>query len=1603
MGRPPARADRYQRLRHLGEGASGSVWLVEDSASPGSRLALKELTEQARGKEDVLRREFATLSALHHPNFVEVLEFDVSPETDLPRFTMEFVDGDDIVAAVRKGGPVTFFEVACESLRALAFLHDFGLIHRDLKPANVLVRRRPARSAKVVMLDFGLVAQLHDDQIGGVAGTLPYMAPELFEGASPGPTSDLYALAAVLFEAIHGVPLFDVPEDGNLAAFLEAVRSGGRSHAGVPAGYPPDLAAWFDGMLAVRPDDRPAKASEALALLGQAREIPFPLETPATLRSRLAFGGPPGRESEVHEIWRHLESSGGSHVLWICGGPGSGKTRILNWVHAEAVRLGREVLLRPQADRAVGVDHDRRGRRLMILDDAESMAAHVVSVVAHLLQQASAPDLDVIVALRPDEVSDAGLVALMRQSEFSPAMRRLDLAPLDASGLRAMVERATGTSASATQTRWLLDQSEGNALVATSLIIDEAWKKGTSASNAETLAGALSRQVRSVPSWSREWLEACCVLSEETEASLVSEVAAVDDALGQLAAAELQAMGLVKRGEVGWKPDSRALSRSVVESLAGPTLLTLHKRAANALLARFSDRRRSWRVAVHLAAAGEGRRASEFALLAAEQALEDNDTSTAADRFALAIRGVPRGDDTRYRLRFRQGEALIAAGRNPEAVRAFGAAGACARTSEQRAIARLRQARALINIGRIQRAQRVAEQVREQASTPGADLNAALSESLLGMVELRQGRHEQALALFAKAAARFSNFGPSDDFAECLHFLGWLESRLGRSSATDHLQEALEMSRSQGDSTTHLKVLYSLSTHFSRTGRHGDAQETADRLRELAEELRDPSAVRLAMTRLGRIAYQRGDYDRAASLSHEIEALGYRFGEPTSVFRARNLRADALIASGRPAEAADLMRRSLQDELLPRADQGMIDWLQVTLAEALSCLSENDAANAEQILADLIKPEAELDPVKDWRVRNLFLEWRVAQQDAEQVSNLATTLEQAPENDPHIVGFESKTRFHIAKARHLLQQGRYEEAELEAERAGELAGRGDQPSFGAVARGVAAEACERRGDERAAAQHLEQGRALLEQAALRIADSEMRRDFLARPLFRRLREEAGGTADARLLALYEMVGALGSERDIDRLLESILDMALKVVQAERGMILLLDPDDRSFSVRLVRNLEEETEKDAEAFSRSVIERAGSGESVLAVDAGRDDRFRSLRSVSLFGIRSLMCVPLRLRERIVGTVYLDSRSGGTVFTREDLRFVEAFADHAALALDNARELERLALENARLRREAESKVRFENIVGESPAMERVFALMSKVAASELPVLIQGESGTGKELVARAIHFHGPRRDSACLTENCAAIPETLLESELFGHVRGAFTGAERDRAGLFEEADGGTLFLDEIGDMSPAMQARLLRVLQEGEIRRVGGERPIAVDVRVIAASHRDLEQEVEAGRFREDLLYRLKVLVVRLPPLRERVGDIRLLVDFLLERIAAERGRERPRISVEVMERLERYRWPGNVRQLQNVLQRLALLAGSGPIDLALLETDRELGRLFDAGKRAAEPLYSLEANERERIRSALEQARGNRSRAARMLGISRATIYRKLKAYGLE
>jgi len=330
----------------------------------------------------------------------------------------------------------------------------------------------------------------------------------------------------------------------------------------------------------------------------------------------------------------------------------------------------------------------------------------------------------------------------------------------------------------------------------------------------------------------------------------------------------------------------------------------------------------------------------------------------------------------------------------------------------------------------------------------------------------------------------------------------------------------------------------------------------------------------------------------------------------------------------------------------------------------------------------------------------------------------------------------------------------------------------------------------------------------------------------------------------------------------------------------------------------------------------------------------------------------------------------------------------------------RERQRLIMENRELREALQERHRVEGIIGESGRMQEVLSLVRRVAGSDATILIQGESGTGKELIARAIHYASPRAGAPLVSVNCAALPETLLESELFGHEKGAFTGAVAARKGRFELADGGSLFLDEIGDLPLHLQVKLLRVLQEREFERVGSSRPVSVDVRLLAATHRDLEALVRAGRFRDDLYYRINVVSIALPPLRERREDIPLLLDHFVEKFARRNGKRISGLTRDAREALLRYDYPGNVRELENLVERAVVLTRDEVIGLE----DLPLGVKEREGETSGETSLTVrvEGLERRMIREALDRADGVQTRAAEILGISERVLRYKLKKYGL-
>ncbi len=1011
-----------------------------------------------------------------------------------------------------------------------------------------------------------------------------------------------------------------------------------------------------------------------------------------------------------------------------------------------------------------------------------------------------------------------------------------------------------------------------------------------------------------------------------------------------------------------------------------------------------------------------------------------------------------------------------------------------------RARAHLALAHALLARGQLAEAQEAYEVALTIAERIAAPVLAATAETGLGRTAGRLGRFEDGASHLERARATARQAARPDLEVSALLVLGALRRDQGDTkrslAAYEEVRaraDARTLLRVEAD------ILEGEALAHEVQGRLREAQDAYERARERAESRGDVLAVAGFTARSGLIALRQGDFDGARSRFDSALEIHRRLGAregvvqdlaDLSLLHLHQARYDVALETAEDAlrQARRTARRDLAASVLNLIGVihlriGDFDRAGAALEEAQRIM--RDTRNLRWLavflvdLADWRRLTGDAEAARKHAQEAAFLARRIGDRRLESVAlwRLGEIHLDEKDYDRALVACrktlqlvegsglpreEAEARLLRARVELSRPGGDVVRAEIDALEASKVFRELRDSNALWLAEHVSGRAALRLGRREEAAERIGRSFRYLDAVRSRLA-VRWRETFLADPRRREVfddqerlsasalkdgRQSEAAAAGARmgnteareeikaLRRILDINRTLNATRDPERLLPAILDAALEVTGAERGFLLLTDGEE--LTTASARGAEgTPLEGDARALSRSVARRTiERGESILSTDAEADERFSGAASVHDLRIRSVLCVPLKIQEAVVGAVYLDNRLERGVFGALHLERASLIADQAAIALDTARLLQRIEEQRVRLdrvnqelektaesQRDALAEVReilvstrssldvrwrFENLVGGSPAMQRVYHLVERLAPKNLPVLVVGESGTGKELIARALHGRSDRSGGPFFTINCAALPETLLESELFGYRRGAFTGATRNKPGYFELAHGGTLFLDEIGEMGPAMQAKLLRVLDEHKILPVGGEAPIAVDVRIVSATNRDLNAMIHAGRFREDLYYRIHVARIELPPLRERLEDIPLLVDHFLARIAEDEGAPKRDVEPAALARLAVHRWPGNVRELQHHVQRVAAFARGAALTL------RDLDRYGDL-RPAAEParpgenVDSLEELEKRQIRLALDKAAGNKTRAAELLGINRVTLFRKLKRFELE
>jgi Nif-specific regulatory protein len=1301
---------------------------------------------------------------------------------------------------------------------------------------------------------------------------------------------------------------------------------------------------------------------------------------------------------------------------------------------------------------------------VLFLEDLHWGDAAGLELLEHLVLRPGHGPWLVIGSLRDDESASRPAGAFVKRFSASPRVRTLALDPLGPGEVADLLSSMVPFEVRPDRLAGLLaDRTEGNPLYVEELMESlaeagtlrrrgGAWIAEDPALDSiqlpPSLLSAVTRRLASIAPADRSVAEALAVVNRPAPVALLAQILGRDAAIVtaslealdrlRIAVSETQRSGPPLAGLFHGR-----IREAIYENLEEDSRRGLHLAVASAIESAARESLRGGSIdavveelAHHFSAAGDRERGAGYCLRAGAKAATLFNPRREIEFLTRALDLLP-ADDWGRRL-----PALAdIAGDLAQHLGDFGGALRHARILQEEARKAgdaVHEAKALEMQGWAKSfsgdpagALEAARRALAIARGAGDPKRIAVCLNTLGMILARQGRNREAGPLFDEARSICEAQGDLRFLIavlsnSALNALGQGEPEIARQS----LERILALSKENGWSDSYHRALGNLAIARQETGDLPGGVQALEETLAWAREHANQEIMGQVLSNLGLFHGQLGRFDQALRALEEERALrrdlGDLAGQLPSIDFLGNLHRDlgqldrAEAAHREGLEAARRLNLKVQEGHLlcglaaDRLEGGALDDAGVLARDALA------------IGRELERPRI---------VCHALCVQVLAAAGSRDRKALAAVMRSVTRLDPRTLRCHDRLRLNLVVGRSALLCGKPEGAIREA-RAGLAAAEGGGfREFQWRFHALLGDAQAAKGLRDAAHDSYNSARAIIRQVACEIEDRSVRDDYLKEEKRRALgapesqaasaspvtpaspaappaagaASSAGapaaspsGTPVRMLTTIYQITQIINSILDLKELLNKVMDLAIEIVGAERGLIFLYRSETDEMEMVVARNMERQTIKDATEYSRSVLKEAGRGLSILSIDAAADDRFRQFRSVTMFHIRSLLCVPLKIKNRIIGTVYVDTRKPGVVFTEDEQRFLEAFANQAAIAIENARLYDQVRQENTYLKAAVQERYGYENIIGRSAKMREVFVLLSRVAASSLPVVIRGESGTGKELVARAIHHNSARRDRRFFTENCAALPDTLLESELFGHVKGAFTGADSTRKGLFELADGGTLLLDEVGDMSLPLQSKLLRVLQDGEMRPVGSETARHVDVRVISATNRDLEAMIKQKTFREDLYFRLNVVNVRIPPLRERREDIPLLVDHFLGKIAAENKTAKLRVDAALMGRLTRHDWPGNVRELENQIYRLALFARGDALTLEDASHDSEfITKIGDADRAGSPGDRGVERGiTSEDIRRALSEANGNRDEAARLLGISRATMFRKLKQF---
>jgi transcriptional regulator with GAF, ATPase, and Fis domain/serine/threonine protein kinase/tetratricopeptide (TPR) repeat protein len=1636
-------AGRYELGERLGEGASSEVFRARDT-SHDRDVALKlSLTSLPPEEAARLRREFKVLASLQHPRIIRTYDYGLT-EDGRAYLSLELLEGKSLDRSVSGWGP-ELARYALQALDALAFIHSEGYVHNDIKPSNLMVA--PEKSGLVVM-DFGF-AEPQSKLAFEATGTLGYMAPEALKGSEVDGRADLYSLGSVLYELACGRRPFEDKSP------IEEIR---KSLAGTPPlpssldkNIPPVVNEFLLKLLARNPDERYPSAREASKALAEAVGMEADPLT-ASYSARPKPGRFVGREPELATLSEALggvrKTKRGSFAL-LSGPEGIGKTRLLlefkftcQLQHLQVRSVNGEHEAQSLPEWLSGLT-DSAHTGVVLIDDLDEWSREGQEVVhSHWIDFG---DLEIlwIFSSKKEE-------SLAQWTEQERPQSKVSLEGLGPGETKSFVSSILSPFPELESlAQWVYEQTRGNPSW-----IQESLRFLYDAGFLTPFGSGWRVDFARLPeAWvgkgSREALLARLSRLSPGAKRLLQIVSAVGPRFGMDVLESLFGEGfdeswreLLMRGWIASTPGGStyafripAYQSMVYEGLAEEERRTLHRKIGE----WFESHGAGPEVLVrHFALCGDLERGLRYSLQAGEvaEAIPLVGAGKAASHFEQAISlAFSLGQTSLEKeLCLRTGKLYEQRGEYDKALALYDRAEVALDSKEgkERALVLRRKGTAFMLKGELEKAQYLLEKALEFI---GDSPEKGLILNDLGYVVYRRGKYERARDLFFQAESLLKRLGEVKNLVAVQTGIAQIMQDMGQiEEAIEVLNKTLKSAR---DPKQRPAILCSLGRAYRRAGRPEDARivllkavEEGMTYGRVADQTSILTELGIVEENLKRWTQASGHYEQALALYRKVND---RLGSAIM----QSFLSWVYLKGGELHRALALGEKSLQ-RMMTLGDDTLISNLQHTLGLIHARLGNWDEAvrlfqncflTRERLgyLQDCINPLSDLGSL--YFDQGLF---------EEALKLFDKGLSYAGESKKSLI-------LTSRKAQALAGMGKLQEAEdLACQALAEAKELGDEESLAFCERAWGY-ILRKKGHFSDAQQVLlssanrfrslkdpyETARALLEageaglehglwaspidtgqlltEASQIFERLDARHDLerervLEHRLFPALLR-AGGESPARqslveaLSKVSELLDTLTSEEEV---YACVLELLVTLFSAERGILFLKDPLEDALKVAKAYppSLEQDqaTLNDARDLSKTSALSAMSQEEVIFSNSAlSDERFANRQSVILNRIQSLMCAPLKLGGEVIGAIYIDSRLGATLFSEQDRPFLKAVANVASSTIEKAREYRELKERAEALRNESLTQGGLPGMIGTTQAMLTLFTRARQVAETDATILIEGESGTGKGLVAKAVHCLSKRKDNPWVRVDCGALPETLLESELFGHRKGSFTGAIEDRHGLFEEAHGGTVFLDEISTASFGVQAKLLEVLQEGEIRRVGETKPRKVDVRVICATNKNLEAEVALKRFRRDLFYRLKVVSLKVPPLRERRGDIYLLAEHFRKYYAAKIAKTVRGFRKDAVEGMLRSPWEGNVRELQYAVERAVVLCQGSYLGLSDLEIKAPL-----VGPEV--PFKELiETQQKFYVQHALEASEGNVLNASRRVGMTRKEFTVLMTKFGIK